>query len=95
MKDENIVRYTREDLPPDNETDLKRIKSLTEKEIQQAALSDPDAQPTTEEFLNGAKIVVPVSLDQETFKWYQTQGKNVEDALSTALEEYKESHLSP
>lgn len=34
-----------------SDTDWKKVRALTEKEIHDAALSDPDAQPLTEEKL--------------------------------------------
>jgi putative transcriptional regulator len=45
-----IVRYTRHNLPPDK-TDWARVKAMTEDEVMAAALSDPDAQPMTQEEL--------------------------------------------
>jgi putative transcriptional regulator len=38
-------------------TDWARLKAMTEEEIMEAALSDPDAQPMTEEQLARAKRV--------------------------------------
>jgi DNA-binding XRE family transcriptional regulator len=38
-------------------SDMERIKNLSEEDIQRAALSDPDAQPTDEEFwLNATRV---------------------------------------
>ena len=45
-----IVRYTRDNLPPDK-TDWARLKAMTEEEINAAALSDPDNPPMTPEEL--------------------------------------------
>ena len=94
MREENIVKYTRDNLPEDTETDLERVKAMTEEEIERAARSDPDAQPADDAFLARATVVVSVPMDQETFKWYQGQGDDVEAAVSAALREYKEAHLS-
>ena len=61
MKEENITRVT---LDPNNptkgETDWARVDAMTEREVHEAALSDPDAQPTTEEDLKQFKRVVDV-----------------------------------
>lgn len=94
MKDENIVRYTRDNLPEDTETDVERVASMTEEEIEQAARSDPDAQPTDEAFLARATVLVSVLMDQETFRWLQSQGDDVEATVSAALRAYREAHLS-
>ncbi len=93
MRDENIVRYTRDNLPEDTETDLERVKAMTEEEIEQAARSDPDAQPTDDAFLAQATVVVSVPMDQEMFKWYQSQGDDVKATVSAVLRKYRETHL--
>ena len=46
-----IVRYRREDLPADTETDWDRVMAMTNEEIRARALADPDAQPLTPEKL--------------------------------------------
>ena len=43
-----VVRYSRENLPPDK-TNWARIDAMTDEEVVAAALSDPDAQPLTPE----------------------------------------------
>jgi len=45
-----VVRYSRENLPPDK-TDWARINAMTDEEVVAAALSDPDAQPLSPEQL--------------------------------------------
>jgi hypothetical protein len=53
------VRYTSEEAKKlKSGTDWEKIKSLTEQEIHEAALADPDAQPLTEEELKQFKRVV-------------------------------------
>ena len=93
MKDGNIVRYTRDSLPKDTETDLERVKAMTEEEIEQAARSDPDAQPTDDAFLARTTVVVSVPMDQEMFEWYQSQGDDVEATVSAVLRKHREMHL--
>ena len=46
--------------PTKGETDWARVDAMTEGEVHEAALSDPDAQPTTEEDLKQFKRVVDV-----------------------------------
>jgi hypothetical protein len=70
-KNANIVRYTRDNLPEDTESDLERVESMTESEIEQAARSDPDAPPADDKFLSQVNIVLSVPLDQDTFKLRQ------------------------
>ena len=92
MKEENIVRYTRDHLPEDTESDMARVESMTEADIEEAARSDPDAQPTDDKFLSKAQIVLSIPLDQDTFKWYQSRGKNIETTVRSVLHEYKKMH---
>ena len=45
MREERIVKYTREKLPEDDQTDWERLRSRSEEEIDDAARSDPDNLP--------------------------------------------------
>lgn len=46
MKDENITRVRFDQLHTlKDETDVKRLREMTDEEVLQAALDDPDAQP--------------------------------------------------
>lgn len=49
-------------------TDWDRFHSMTDEEIEQAAKSDPDAQPTDAEFWTDAQSVFPVE-DQEVVQY--------------------------
>jgi putative transcriptional regulator len=58
---EKLIRYRPGiDPKPAGRTDWERIKSMKEEEIENAALSDPDAQPMTEEEL--ARMFRPYAL---------------------------------
>jgi uncharacterized protein (DUF4415 family) len=71
--------------------------SMTEEEIHAAALSDPDAQPTTPEFWKNARVVYPkgkrpvtLRLDADLLSWfrlkrgYQTEINAILRAYMTA-----------
>ena len=45
-----VVRYSRDNLPPDK-TNWARIDAMTDEEVAAAARSDPDAQPLSPEQL--------------------------------------------
>jgi hypothetical protein len=68
MSEENIVRYTSEQLRnlPDTETDWTRVNAMTDEEIERNALEDPDAPPATEEQLKNAILVIPCKEDGMT-----------------------------
>ena len=51
-----VVRYSRENLPPDK-TDWARVNAMTDEEVVRAARSDPDAQPLTREQLDRMRRV--------------------------------------
>ena len=45
-----------DNLPDDTQTDWEKVKNMTEAEIDEAAASDPDAQPTDEAFWKDAQV---------------------------------------
>ena len=59
MKEERTVRVSLDNLPKNTQTDWEKVKNMTETEIDAAAASDPDAQPTDESFWNDAQVVMP------------------------------------
>jgi uncharacterized protein (DUF4415 family) len=93
VKDENTVKYTSDNLPRDNESDFDRVRSLSDNEIDRAASADPDAQPA-DKLLDSAEVVVPVTLDKETFDWFSRKGSLIDQTLSSALREYRKSHTT-
>lgn len=59
MKEENITRVSWEELGQmEDKTDWERLRNMTEEEIEQNALDDPDNPPWTEEELEKADFVV-------------------------------------
>ena len=59
MKEEHTVRVSLNNLPKNTQTDWDRVKNMTESEIEEAAASDPDAQPTDEAFWKDVHVVMP------------------------------------
>ena len=59
VKEERTVRVSLDNLPENTQTDWERVKNMTESEIEEAAASDPDAQPTDEAFWKDAHVVMP------------------------------------
>ena len=55
VKEKNTLRYSPNNLPKDSQTDWERVKNMTESEIEAAAASDADAQPTAETFWANAQ----------------------------------------
>ncbi|MDE0300435.1 MAG: hypothetical protein OXN17_17490 [Candidatus Poribacteria bacterium] len=59
VKEERTVRVSLNNLPEHTQTDWERVKNMSEAEINAAAASDPDAQPTDEAFWKDAHVVIP------------------------------------
>ena len=59
--------------PLEDKTDWERLRAMTDEEVTAAALSDPDAQPRTEEQLARAKRRVDVRLIRERLGLTQEQ----------------------
>ena len=61
------VTYTRSELDtlPD-ETDWERVDALTDEDIEEAALSDPDDPPTDADFWKDATVVMPENMEEPT-----------------------------
>jgi uncharacterized protein (DUF4415 family) len=99
MKEENIVRVSLSDLPLRGKTDWKRVRALTDREIEEAIASDPDAAPLLdEEWFRTAKLVmperkVPVSMriDREVLEWFRRAGRGYLSRMHAVLRAYVEA----
>ena len=94
-KDERIVRYTLENVPK-GKTDWRRVKALTDKEIEAAVRDDPDAAPICDEaWFDKAELVIPahlkhlwVQIDEDLMAWFRQQGEDWAAKINAALREY-------
>ena len=78
---------------------------MTEEEIDAAARSDPDAQPTTEEdwaeavvILPGPKQLVCLRIDRDILDWFRGQGRGYQTRMNAVLRAYmaaQEKKLAP
>ncbi len=94
MSEERIVRRTLGDVQGD-QTDWARVDAMTEEELDAAARSDPDAQPTTEEdweeavlILPGPKQMVCLRIDRDILDWFRLQGKGYQTRMNAVLRTY-------
>ena len=101
MKDKNTITRSVSDSRKGT-TDWERVKALTEEEIDEAALADPDAQPTDAEFWQDAEIVMPESkervtmrLDKEVLDWFRKEGKGYQTRMNAVLRAYIEAKSLP
>jgi uncharacterized protein (DUF4415 family) len=95
--DERIVRYTLENVPK-GKTDWRRVKALTDEEIEAAVRDDPDAAPICDEaWFEHAELVIPahlkhlwVQIDEDLMAWFRQQGEGWPAKINAALREYVE-----
>jgi uncharacterized protein (DUF4415 family) len=78
-------------------TDWERVRAMTDEEVEDAALSDPDAQPTDAEFWKDARLVIPMALvdsflqvDPDVLEWFKSQGEGYKARMNAALRAYME-----
>ena len=97
MKEEHIVRYSRANLPQDNQTDWARVRAMTDEEIEAAARSDPDAQPMDEDMWEEVELVFPykqmvcIRIDRDVLDWFRSQGRGYQTRMNAVLRSYMEA----
>jgi len=78
-------------------TDWKRLRAMTEKEIEQNALDDPDNPPIKDEDWVNAKLILPVRtrkpsihlrIDPAVLAWFRSQGPGYLTRMNAVLESY-------
>ena len=99
MKKERTVRVSLDNLPENTQTDWEKVNNMTEAEINAAAASDPDAQPTDAAFWKNAEIVMPqtkraisMRVDGDVLAWFKSQGKGYQTRINAVLRAYMEAH---
>lgn len=94
MKDKSILaKYTREELErvPD-ETDWKKVDTMTDEEVYKDACNDRDAQPTDKIFWETAPLPAHfMSIDPDLLKWFKTHTADYEAQINTVLRSYVEA----
>jgi uncharacterized protein (DUF4415 family) len=97
MSEEHIVRRTLGEVRK-GKTDWARVKAMTEEEIDAAARSDPDAQPTDFEFWKDAVLVFPskqlvcIRIDRDVLDWFRSQGRGYQTRMNAVLRSYMQAH---
>ena len=81
-------------------TDWKRVRSLSDKAIEDAVKADPGARPTDENFWKQAKVVLPrakqtvtIRLDADILDWLRQQ-KGYQTRINAVLRTYMEAQKS-
>ncbi len=77
-------------------SDMERVARMSEEEITEAALSDPDALPTDESFwLRAAAVAHPmkkqsinIRLSPKVLEYFKKQGPGYQTRINNVLEKY-------
>ena len=92
MKEKNTVRYSLKNLPEDTQTNWKRVKNMTESEIEASAASDAGAQPTDAAFWADAEVVMPqpkraisLRVDSDVLEWFKQIWAWLSDAYERSV----------
>jgi putative transcriptional regulator len=89
-----VVRYSRNNLPPDK-TNWARIDAMTDDEAVAAALSDPDAQPLTPEQLAKMRRVSRVKVLRQRLGMTQAQFAEAFHLPITTLRDWEQHRSTP
>jgi uncharacterized protein (DUF4415 family) len=81
-------------------TDWGRVDAMTDRAIENAVKSDPDAAPILDkEWFRSAKLVlperkVPISLrmDREVVEWFKAHGRRYQSRMNAVLKAYVQAH---
>jgi uncharacterized protein (DUF4415 family) len=81
-------------------TDWKRVRKLTDEDIERAVASDPDAAPIMDEaWWRAARVVLPmpkvpvsVRLDRDVLDWFKHQGPRYQSRINAVLRAFMEAH---
>ncbi|HUY27549.1 MAG TPA: BrnA antitoxin family protein [Candidatus Binataceae bacterium] len=100
MSEEHIVRYSTPARRGKTMTDWARVNALTDRDIEKAVASDPDAPPIMDEqWWRNATLVmperkVPVSMrvDREILEWFKRQGRGYQSRMHAVLAAYYRAH---
>jgi uncharacterized protein (DUF4415 family) len=81
-------------------SDWKHLRSLSDRQIRRAIVSDPEVQPTDAEFWKKARVVIPaakqtitIRLDADLLEWLRKQ-KGYQTRINAVLRTYMEANLA-
>lgn len=81
----------------DAHTDWKRLRQMSEAQIEHNALADPDAQPTTKAMWDQARVVLPdgeprqmiaIRVSQRVLRHFRKNGRGYQSRINAVLESY-------
>ena len=82
------------------QSDWKRVRSLSDRQIRRAIKTDPEAQPTDANFWKNAHLVMPkpkktitIRLDADLLDWLRQQ-KGYQTRINAVLRTYMQANLN-
>ena len=98
MSVKHIVKRTHKNRR--DKTDWARVDALSDRAIESAVKSDPDAAPILDkEWFRTAKLAlperkVPISLrmDREVVEWFKASGRRYQSRMNAVLKAYVRAH---
>jgi uncharacterized protein (DUF4415 family) len=100
-KKERIIRTRSGESLGRDLTDWKRLRAMTEEEIEQNALDDPDNPPIKDEEWVNAKLILPqrkpsihLRIDPVVLAWFRSQGPGYLTRMNAVLRNYYEAAVS-
>lgn len=101
MSEKSIVRKSAAEIQRDleegkDQTDWKRLRTLTDEEIERAVLEDPDSVLLDEEWFRAARVVRPsgekeqisIRLDKEVLEYFRAEGTGYQTRINDVLRAY-------
>jgi uncharacterized protein (DUF4415 family) len=104
QKNENIVRYTAEEVKEmiqrgEDKTNWEKFDAITDEELEDLIASDPDEAGwqwgppyAVNQSIGVPKKQVTVRLDQDVIDWFKAQGKGYQTRMNAVLRQYMEHH---
>ncbi|HYA41291.1 MAG TPA: BrnA antitoxin family protein [Syntrophobacteraceae bacterium] len=85
-------------LKPSKGTDWERLRTMSDAQVHEAVVSDPDVHPTDEDFWKDAKVILPrrkevvtIRLDADLLEWFRKQ-RGYQTRINAILRTYMKSH---
>jgi uncharacterized protein (DUF4415 family) len=83
----------------DEKTDWRRLRGMTDAEVHEAVLSDPNVKPTDESFWETAQLVMPqrketvtMRLDADLLAWFRRE-KGYQTRINSILRAYMNAQM--
>ncbi|VEN74421.1 HigB toxin protein (fragment) [Candidatus Desulfarcum epimagneticum] len=85
-----------------SKTNWEKIDSMSDEELTQNAISDPDNPPLDDTFFSHSKPVdlprgkkqITLRIDEDVYIWFKANSKKYQTHINAVLKAYKESRVN-